>query len=75
MRISSGEAKDVNEDSLIKNAVIYAIIFFAAIEALACLLIFFSYIKRTFLHASEAETATDAIEENAEDKSEEKSED
>jgi hypothetical protein len=55
MRISSGEAKDVNKDSLIKNALIYAIVFFAALEAITCLAILGSYLKRTFFPAIEKE--------------------
>ena len=59
MRISSGEAKDVNEDSLIKTILIYALIFFAAIEFITCLGIVCSYLKRTFFPASEKAVAAD----------------
>ena len=59
MRISSGEAKDVNEDSLIKTILIYALIFFAAIEFITCLGIVCSYLKRTFFPAPEKAVAAD----------------
>ena len=59
MRISSGEAKDVNEDSLIKTILIYALIFFAAIEFITCLGIVCSYLKRTFFPAPEKAVATE----------------
>jgi hypothetical protein len=59
MRISSGEAKDVNEDSLIKTILIYALIFFAAIEFITCLGIVCSYLKRTFFPAPEKSVAAD----------------
>ena len=62
MRISSGVAKDVNEDSLIVTALIYALIFFVAIEALACVLIVCSYIKRTFFPATEKAAIADGDE-------------
>ena len=62
MRISSGVAKDVNEDSLIVTALIYALIFFVAIEALACVLIVCSYIKRTFFPATEKAAIEDGDE-------------
>ena len=59
MRISSGEAKDVNEDSLIKTILIYALIFFAAIEFITCFGIVCSYLKRTFFPAPEKALAAD----------------
>ena len=59
MRISSGEAKDINEDSLIKTILIYALIFFAAIEFITCLGIVCSYLKRTFFPAPEKAVAAD----------------
>lgn len=59
MRISSGEAKDVNEDSLIKTILIYALIFFAAIEFITCLGIVCSYLKRTFFPTPEKAVAAD----------------
>ena len=59
MRISSGDAKDVNEDSLIKTILIYALIFFAAIEFITCLGIVCSYLKRTFFPAPEKAVAAD----------------
>ena len=59
MRISSGEAKDINEDSLIKTILIYAFIFFAAIEFITCLGIVCSYLKRTFFPAPEKAVAAD----------------
>lgn len=62
MRISSGVAKDVNEDSLIVTALIYALIFFVAIEALACVLIVCSYVKRTFFPATEKAAIEDGDE-------------
>ncbi len=73
MRISSGEAKDVKEDSLIKTALIFAIIFFAAIELITCSVIFCSYLKRTFFPSTEdAATATEDSEksENSEESTE-----
>ena len=59
MRISSGEAKDINEDSLIKTILIYALIFFAAREFITCLGIVCSYLKRTFFPAPEKAVAAD----------------
>lgn len=48
MRISSGEAKDVNNSSLIKSIILYAIIAFAAVEIIVCLVIFCAHLKKTF---------------------------
>lgn len=53
IQINSGEAKDVNEGSLLKSIVIFAIIFFVAIEFLTCLVIIFSYIKKHYFSATE----------------------
>ena len=52
MRISSGEAKDVNNSSLIKSVTIYAIIALAAVEVLVCLVIFCAHLKKTFFSDS-----------------------
>ena len=53
IQINSGEAKDVNEGSLLKSIAIFAIIFFVAIEFLTCLVIIFSYIKKHYFSATE----------------------
>ena len=55
IRISSGDAKDVNEDSLIKNVIIFAIIFFAVIEVVTCLIIICSYLKKNLFSTPEEE--------------------
>ena len=55
IRISSGDAKDVNEDSLIKNVIIFAIIFFAVIEVVTCLIIICSYLKKNIFSTPEEE--------------------
>lgn len=73
--ISSGEAKNVNETSLIKNALIFALVFFAVAEVLVCGLIIFSYFKK-IVYASdsqklpEASSANSSEAENANDTAE-----
>ena len=61
IRISSGDAKDVNDTTLVKSILIYTLIFFAAVEVIACLLIICSFLKRTFF--PKAEPTVDCIEE------------
>lgn len=69
MRISSGEAKDVNNSSLIKSIILYAIIAFAAVEIIVCLVIFCAHLKKTFFSDSnvkvlvEGEASSDENEE------------
>ena len=53
IKISSGEAKDVNEGSLLSNIAIFALIFFVAIEFLTCLAIICSYIKKNYFSTPE----------------------
>lgn len=53
VRISSGDAKDVNKDSLIMKTLTYAIILFVVAEALACVIVFFAHIKKTFFPATD----------------------
>ena len=54
IRINTGEAKNINEDSLLSSIIKFALIFFVIIEVLACALIIFSYIKRTLFPATES---------------------
>lgn len=69
MRISSGDAKDVNEDSLIKNTAIYAIIAFFAVEIITGLVIICAYLKNVVFAESSAKALADG--EDTSDKSKE----
>lgn len=62
--LSTGTAKDINEDSLIKNIIIFAVIFFAAFELLTCGIIIVSHIRKA-LYAND-ETASDKLAKEAE---------
>lgn len=72
--LSTGEAKDVNDDSLIKNIIIFALIFFAAFELLACATIVFAYVRKLLNGTADTEVEATATEENK-DSAEEAQED
>ena len=56
--LTTGDAKDLNEDSLLKNIILFALIFFAAFELLACACIVVTHFKKT-VFADEAVTKTE----------------
>ena len=59
--LSTGDAKDLNEDSLLKNIILFAIIFFAIFELLACACIVLAHVKKTvFTDEGEAVAEADA---------------
>lgn len=68
IRISSGEAKDVNQDSLISNMLIFALISFVAIEFITGLIIVLSYMKKHFF--ATADTTLECIDEGKKEESE-----
>ena len=54
--VSTGEARDVNQNSLIKNALVYALIFLLAAEVITGLVIIAAYFKKNFFSVNEKET-------------------
>lgn len=57
--VSTGGAKDVNKDSLIKNTAIYAIIAFFAVEVIVGLFIICAYLKKVLFADAPAKELTD----------------
>lgn len=54
--VSTGGAKDVNKGSLVKNALIYALIIFAIAEFITCVVVICAYFKRNFFSSNEKKT-------------------
>ena len=66
--LSTGDAKDLNEDSLLKNIILFAAIFFAVFELLACACIVLAHVKKTvFADEDEAVAEADAKESDEKD--------
>ena len=64
INVTSGEAKNLNQDKLLTNILKFALIAFLAIEALAVIAIISSNIKRTLFPKEPKEITADQIEEN-----------
>ena len=69
VKISSGEAKDVNKDLILSTIIKFTLIAFFAAELITCLIIIFSHVKKN-LFAS-ANVASTSVEKDEEEKGEE----
>lgn len=60
VRISSAVVNDLNDTSLIKSTIIYALILFIVLEALTCVVIIGAHLKNMYLPLINAEDETEA---------------